>query len=267
MKPGGTLNTKIFQADLNEIQSGQFYGSTLIRLPLLGTFRQGANDAANATSATPYGARPDLATASARNPIAGNVANGAQITPVRVQIQEPANCLQLVWHALDAGGNYECSYPLNSAGNADPTSHSWPATLADTRQRWAFGWIRLNGLGAWFPMSLLPSTQWVDTGGYLSVFPFGGFSSINAPMSFFDWIGYWDGGGVINESPQGGVGASNAFVLAITSVNTSLSSNGSTLGNVSNYASPSGSGTEAVPANTDTQRNQDILVRSTNGRS
>lgn len=267
MRPGGTVNTKVFQADLNEIQSGQFYNPSLIRLPLLPLFRQGATDAANATSATPYGGRPDLATATLSNPIVGNTAGGSGILPVRIQIQEPANCLQLIWHALDPGGNYQCSYPLNSAGNADPTSHSWPATIADTRQRWAFGWLRLNGLGPWFPMSLLPSTQWVDGGSYLAVFPFGGFSSINAPMSFFDWVGYWDGGGVTAESPLGGVGASNAFILAITSVNTSLSSNGGTLGNIANYATPSGSGTEATPPNTDTQRNQDILVRSGNGRS
>jgi hypothetical protein len=207
----------------------------------------------------------------------GNVANGAQIQPTRIQIQEPANCLQLVWHALDPGGNYQCSYPLNSTTgaffNSTDTTRGWGVTATfnggASMQRWAFGWLRINGLGPWFPMSLLPSTSWVSNppnASYLAVFPFGGFNSINAPMSFIDWVGFWDGAGVLNDGPMGS-GSNNAHILAITSVNLSLSSNGGTLGNVANYATPSGAGTEASGANTDNQRNQDLLVGSGNGRS
>jgi hypothetical protein len=264
MKPGGTLNTRVFLNDMNQIQSGQFYAPALIRLPLIRTFRQGATGSDVAQFQAAYGGRPDLRTDTGRNPIVGNVAAGAQIIPARIQVQEPANCLQLLWHALDASGNYQASYPI-----VDPTNcyngsagfdKGWPLTGADQSlpQHWAFGWLRLNGLGPWFPMSLLPSTMWMTESRYLSVFPFGGYSSITAPMSFFDWVGYWDGAGNTN-----GV---DPYLLAVTSINTSVSSNGATLGNVSNYATPSGSGIEPQAPNTDTQRSQDILVRSGNGR-
>jgi hypothetical protein len=82
-------------------------------------------------------------------------------------------------------------------------------------------------------------------------------------MSFIDWIGFWDGTGDISNGPMGG----NAHILAITSVNTSMASNGGTLGSIANYATPSGAGTEPGTANADSQRNQDLLVRSGNGRS
>jgi hypothetical protein len=83
-------------------------------------------------------------------------------------------------------------------------------------------------------------------------------------MSFIDWIGFWDGSGNIAQSPTGDSGAQ---LLAITSINTAVSSPGATMGDLSNYAVPSGSGIEAQPPNTDTQRNQDVLVRSGgNGR-
>lgn len=250
MRPGGTINTKVFQADLNEIQSGQYSTSSLLRLPLLNTFH------ASAASAYPFGARPDMSTSTQRNPIVNGTAGGAAILASRIIIPEPANCLQLVWHALDPGGNYECSYPINDSSNA--TVPGW-----QTSTRWAFGWLRLNGQGPWFPMSLYKSMDVLASGDQSGVFPYGGYSSIAAPMSFVDWIGYWDGVGNTSNGPSGG----NAYILAISSVNISVSSNGATMGSIENYATPSGSGTEAVPPNTDTQRNQDILVRSGNGRS
>lgn len=250
MRPGGTINTKVFQADLNEIQSGQYSTNSLLRLPLLNTFHSAA--------ANPYvyGARPDLQTQSQRNPIVGNVAGGAQITASRIIIPEPANCLTLVWHALDPGGNYECSYPINDSSNV--SAMGWQVT-----ERWAFGWMRLNGQGVWFPMSLFKSMDVINAGDQSGIFPFGGYTSILAPMSFVDWVGYWDGVGNTSNGPSGG----NAYILAISSINTSVSSNSGTIGQVANYATPSGSGTEASLPNTDTQRNQDILVRSGNGRS
>jgi hypothetical protein len=243
MRAGGTFNTKVFQADLNEIQSGQYATSNLIHLPLLTTFH------ALTGSTTPFGGRPDTATATAQNPIVGNVASGAQILASRIQITEPANSLQLLWHVLDQGGNYQCSYPMNS-----PLNNYWDV---NTNGHWAFGWLRVNGNGVWFPMSLMKSTDWIAA-QQLGIFPYGGFNSISCPMSFVDWIGYWDGTGTITN---------NAYILAVTSVNTSLASNGGSLGDITNYATPSGSGTEVTPANTDTQRNQDILVRGGNGRS
>lgn len=249
MIAGGTFNTTVFQNDLNQIQSGQYATPSLLRLPLLSTF--------HATVTSPiYGARPDLATGTAQNPIVNNVANGARISPTRIIIPEPANSLQLVWHALDPGGGYECSYPLNSAANA--TTFGWPIET-----HWAFGWLRVNGLGPWFPMSLFKSVDIINTGQQNGIFPWGGFSAITGAMSFVDWVGYWDGLGDITTGPSAG----NAYILAITSVNMSLSSNGGSLGDVANYAVPSGSGPQQTPPNTDTQRNQDTLVRAnSNGR-
>lgn len=242
MIAGGTFNTKVFQNDLNQIQSGQYATSALLRLPLLSTFHAGGASAV-------FGGRPDLATDTQHNPIVGNTSNGAQVMPIRITIPEPANCLQLVWQALDNGGNYQCSYPLNAAANADATGFS-------LLKYWAFGWMRVNGLGPWFPLSLMQATS-TDS----IVYPYGGFTSIVAPMSFVDWVGYWDGTGDLSHGPGGG----NAFLLAITSINLSLASNGGTMGDIANYAIPSGSGAEQVPPNTDTQRNQDVLVRG-NGR-
>lgn len=248
MKPGGSFNTRVYQNDLNQIQSGQYATSALIRLPLTSTFHAGG-------SPTPFGGRPDLNMDTIRNPIVGNVANGATVTPFRITLPEIANCIQLVWQALDNAGNYQCSYPLNTSGNALAPDGFNLLT------HWAFGWMRVNGLGPWLPMSLMKSTDWAAGGTKLCAYPFGGFSGITAPMTFLDWIGYWDGQGDITDGP----GSGNAFVLALTSVNTSLTSNGGSLGDVANYATPSGSGTEQVPPNTDTQRNQDVLVRQ-NGR-
>jgi hypothetical protein len=254
MIAGGTFNTRVFQNDLNQIQSGQYTGPTLLKLPLLQTFHASGG-------ATFYGTRPDSSTITAGNPIVGNVANGAQIIPSRIHVPQPTNCIQLVWHALDFAGNYQCSYPIQTGANTPGGGGGGFPMIGSSNPCWAFGWLRLNGLGPWLPMSLLPSAVTMGT-DYL-VFPFGGFSSIAAPMSFFDWVGYWDGAGVTGFGPDG---ASNTHILAIASVNLSLSSNGETLGSISNYASPSGSGIEPQPPNTDTQRNQDILVRSNNGR-
>ena len=95
----------------------------------------------------------------------------------------------------------------------------------------------------------------------MSAFPFGGFSSITGPMSFIDWIGYWDGAGVIVAGPQG----TNAHILALASANMSLSSNRASIGQVQNYASPSGSGPQTDPQTVDTVRSQDVLTRTGNG--
>lgn len=262
MIAGGSLNTKVFQADLNEIQSGQANSPSLLRLPLLKTFYQ----ITALDNAAAYGGRPDISTQNGANPIVGNMANGAQIRPYRIALPQPTNCIQLVWHALDPGGNYECSYPLNSPNNFNGTLRGWPLAAFAGGGHWAMGWLRLNGLGPWFPMSLFNSTDQSyggTNGNYLTAYPFGGFSSITGPMSFVDWMGYWDGVGDIGTGPMGG----NAYVLAIASSNLALSSNGNSLGLVNNYAVPSGSGAEVIPPNTDTIRNQDILVRGTpNGR-
>lgn len=252
MKPGGTFNTKVFQNDLNEIQGGQAPTHQLLQLPLTATFK-----ASGAT--TPYGARPDLRTTSGRNPIVGN---GVQ--PIRIPLQQPCNSIQLVWQALDPNGNYVCSYPLNSLANVDATpTPSWPVSQGTTANPnyWGFGWMRLNGLGPWFAMSLLPSHG--TAAGYLSVYPFGGFSSINAPMSFVDWIGYWDGLGDLTTGPNGG----NAYLLAMATSNLSVSSAGASIGQVNNYATPSGSGPESGIGNYDSTRSQDVLVKAgNNGR-
>lgn len=285
MRAGGSLNTRVIQNDLNEIQSGQPNSPQLIYLPLLGNFRQGNDDASASAWVHPYGGRPDLRTDTGANPIIGNTQGGTAIMPTRIQLQQPANCLQLLWHALDTSGNYVCSFPINNGGpfpngNAIPQGNAagpagWPLTLPEAGMRggWAMGWVRLNGVGPWLPMSLMPSTAWMqpqttatppagEAGGYLGALPFGGFSSIAAPMSFIDWLGYWSGSGNI-----GGPTGNNLYLLALASANMALSSNGQTLGVVSNYAVPSGSGPEQQPPNTDTQRSQDVLVRSgSNGR-
>jgi hypothetical protein len=268
MIAGGTLNTRVIQNDLNQIESGQFYASNLIRLPLLANFREVDP---HYTANGPSGGRPDLSTDNKRNPIVNNIAGGVAIRATRIQIQQPANCLQLLWHALDANGNYYCSFPLNDPNNYAGDGIGYPATPLDLTatgsRTWAFGWLRINGIGPWFPMSLLPTMQWINTtvgtaiAGYLDVFPFGGFASISAPMAFVDWVGYWSNLGSAAAGPMG----DNHYILACTSINLSVSSHGNAMGMVQNYATPSGSGVEPQPSPTDTQRNQDILVRSGRG--
>ena len=269
MKAGGTFNTRVHQNDLNEIQSGQIYTSTLLRLPLIPGFRSGMNAGEVGASATPYGGRPDRRTTNAENPIVGNVAEGAQILPTRIQLPQPCNSIQLVWHAINENGSYDCSYPINSDNNV--INGDWPLTSPDAAggsvSHWAFGWLRLNGQGVWFPMSLLPAVDWrtassVAAGSYMAAFPFGGFASVTAPMSFVDWVGYWDGAGSIDRGPDG----ASAHLLAIASANLSLSSPRGAVGGVNNYATPSGSGPEGVAPSTDSARSQDVLVRGNNGR-
>jgi hypothetical protein len=232
---------------------------------LLPGFRSGKNAAEVIANATPYGGRPDRRTDNTQNPIVGNVAEGAQIIPTRIQLQQPCNSIQLVWHALNQAGNYETSYPINSDNNA--LAADWPLTAQAPGDvaYWAYGWLRLNGQGVWFPMSLLPSTEWKQTpsgDSFLAALPFGGFTSINAPMSFIDWVGYWDGAGSIDRGPDG----AGAHILAIASANLSLSSSRGSLGSFMNYATPNGSGPEAGAGFADSQQNQDRLTRGSNGR-
>lgn len=272
MRAGGTCDLPALNEDLSQVNDGNYATSNLIQLPLDPNF----SSANVVTPGLGLGLRPDLQTPNTgANPIIGQ-------TPVtRFNLQQPANGIQLLWEALDQNGNYQCSYPLNSLSNIQGTGVSTLAgiqysggeigTTGDTR--WAKGWIRLNGQGLWFPMSLLPATETmapptVVTGttgtgspnysmAQSMVNPRTGFSSIIGPISFFDWIGFWDGVGDITDGPNG----ANAFILAALYVNMGLGSNGGSLGAVPNYAIPNSSGRQVAQNQANAQqRTSDILV-------
>jgi hypothetical protein len=268
LKAGGTADIDAVNNDLSQIVDGNYATLQLLQLPL--------NPAFNAQTPGSFfqqeGARPDLATPSGANPIIG------QLQPTRFQLQQPANALHLVWQALDADGNFQCSYPLNAgahcyAGSGGPFGFldtlDWSA--AGPQSFWAMGWIRLNGMGAWIQVSLhpswmhkeapIPDAPAVPTGNYTegagAVLPMGGVASVAGPISFFDWIGYWDGLGILSQGPNG----RNAFILAMASINISVSTVGDTGGNLKNYAVPNATG--RIPGQQSTQAGQkagDILV-------
>jgi hypothetical protein len=278
MRAGGTLDLDALTDDVSQIADGNYATTSLLQLPLDPNFSQDY-----AQPGTDAGARMDLSVpVTGANPIVGNVVS------TRFSLQQPANAIQLIWDCIDSNGNYQVSYPLNSLDNYNP---GWAGAGSPSFGQgviyrtdnisgddyatayWARGFIRLNGAGIWFPMSLFPSTENIPppalsstatNGGFSNgiISCLSGFSSLAGPISFFDWIGYWDGAGV-TDGPNG----DNSFILALVTTNLSLSSNRGSNGNLANYAVPNSSGRKQMTvANATTQKRGDILVPQQGGR-
>jgi hypothetical protein len=263
MRAGGSLDLDALNEDNNQISDGNYATTSLLKLPIFDGYSALTGGSPGVRSSG-VGGLPQLGTISQDNPVVGQV----QVT--RFTLQQPANSIQLVWHCLDENGNYQSSYPLNHDGNFITDSSDPPQgflTQYDAppfdNSFWAYGWIRLNGQGVWWPMSLLRSYGRSEglgainqTGSYVA-FPNGGFSSLSGPISFFDWIGFWDGAGVntdVNGNPNG-------WILAIVSANYATSSNGGSAGQIQNYAVPNSSGRKQGHDNANIdQKNKNILV-------
>jgi hypothetical protein len=270
MQAGGTLDLPALTNDLNQVTDGNYATTTLIKLMLINSF------SANTTgveSGQEDGGLPLLSLPSGQNPMVN------QLQVQRVNLPQPANSIQLVWHCIDTNGNYACSYPINAQANHNNgTIGGGSAGFLSAYDNeeigyWAYGWIRLNGQGIWWPMSLLPSIRAIGASnfgptavtanqnvGAYAIEPFGGMSSISGPIAFFDWIGYWDGRG---DTVLSGDNTPNAYLLAVLSTNLSTSSPGQTLGANPNYAVPNSSGRAPGQQGASTaQKAADILVNS-----
>jgi len=273
MKSGGTFDLDANLEDIAQIVDGNYVTSQLLHLPLDPNF-VGVNDPTQAGGN--LGLRPDTQTFNTgTNPVVG------QTKVTRFNLQQPANNIQLLWHCLDTDGNYDCSYPLNSKNNLQQfgtqasfiqyLSGAIGGGLGGSAMRWAMGWIRLNGLGIWWPMSLLPHSEMfpseipkltagatvADSFPGAIINPTGGVSSISAPISFFDWVGFWDGGGDVTDGPLGPA----AYLLAVITANMSMGSNRGSYGTNPNYATPNSSGRKpGQDAKNQGQKQGDVLI-------
>jgi hypothetical protein len=260
MRAGGTCDLPALNEDLNQITDGNYSSIALITLPLLFS---------NGDISPLFGARMDLGTPSGSNPILG------QISPTRVTLLQPANSITLITDAIDENGNYVASYPFSSIDNYQRQGDSIQGFMwldNGNSLNWAKGFIRLNGVGMWLPMSLMPysglgtgdsqlNISNTSTQGFFA--PWAGFSSVAGPISFFDWIGAWDGVGSTDNSLDPNATIPN--LLAMAAINLNASSIGT--GDLVSYAVPNSSGRQPGQSSANqAQKQRDILVRAGNGK-
>jgi hypothetical protein len=261
MKAGGTFDLDAQTNDLQQVVDGNYVSTTLIKLPLTISLVSNRNF---------WGCQPNLTTPDGGNPLVPNFPS------TRFQLPQPATSISLAPTCLDSDGNWCGSYPLQNQANLGNFGTDDPVTgfayWAQTAQNYAFGYMRLNGQGIWWPMSLQPFSasqgpvgEPAYTGkapGVAALFPSSGYSTLAGPISFIDWIGIWDGVGVAfdenNNPPPSGL-----HLLAIITANMTASGSSSALAGPQTYAVPNSSGRiQGTAAAGNAQKGSDILVRA-----
>jgi hypothetical protein len=198
MVAGGTINVKTYSNDLSQIDALQYPAMQLISLPLLNS--------------------PEFAGKPGINGYAGLV-NGAinvsAYTITTIPIVAPATGLTLVSNGFDEQGNYHVACPN---GEQQPTETDY----------WACGYARFNGIGAWLPLSLMP-TLWPAAGpqGWWG----GGFGSVSGAFRKIEWIGF-------NQGCAARGSSATPEMLAILSINWSLVAPVAGQGDTRAYAFP-----------------------------
>jgi hypothetical protein len=259
MRAGGTCDLPALNEDLNQITDGNYAALALITLPLL--FK-------STLSGNAFGSSWQIQTPSGSNPVIG------QIPVTRVTLLQPANSLTLIPDAIDENGNYVASYPFQTLLNLEGDGlEGYKFFQEGTGQFFAKGFIRLNGAGMWIPMSLMPfiftgtgaTTGEPNTQTQGTMSPWSGFSSLAGPISFFDWVGGWDGTGETGNTLD--PDATVPSILAMAAINLNAMSPGNGIGSLVSYATPNSSGRQPGQGATNTtQKQQDILVRAGNGK-
>jgi hypothetical protein len=260
MRSGGSFDIDAHNDDLTQIADGNYASISILKLPLQTKISQGGNSY--------FGGGLHTLTPTQLNPIVG------QVQPARFSLKQPANSIALVTQALDENGDFVVSYPFNSSyeNTGEEDNQLGNFLYADqggisNGNLYAFGFMRLNGVGAWLQMSLLPLTAslapatFSGSSGINNIIQMGwaGHSSVAGPISFIDWIGYCDADGD-TSGPDGGYG-SNQYILAAVTCNISLSGRSGSIGDVRGGAIPNSSGRSARNVDAQVkQKQRDVLV-------